>query len=160
LLSFGATGQAAGQFRLPQGLAVSPDGQYLYVIDTHNNRVQRFRMSFETETGGPNLSGGRKPNPLPMPQYVFELNQNRPNPFRKATDIRYQLPKQGKVSLNIYNINGQLVKTLVNQTQDAGLYLVKWDGRDLNNKIVASGVYVYRLQAGNLSDTRKIVLVK
>lgn len=160
LLSFGTTGQAAGQFRLPQGLAVSPDGQYLYVIDTHNNRVQRFRMLFETGTGGPNLSGGRKTDPLPMPQYVFELNQNNPNPFKRSTEIRYQLPRRAKVLLKVYNISGQLVKTLVSQDQDAGIYSVKWDGRDQHSNRISSGVYLYRLQAGSLSDTRKIVLLK
>ncbi|MRR28751.1 T9SS type A sorting domain-containing protein [bacterium] len=158
LLAFGGTGQNPGQFRLPQGLATSPDGQYLYVVDTHNNRVQRFTMTFST--GGMNLSGGRRGPDAALPRYVFELGQSRPNPFSQRTQIKYQLPERTQVSLKIYNIGGQLVRTLVNAIQDAGTHSIDWDGREDAGSRLCQGIYLYRLQAGANIVTRKLVLLK
>jgi len=71
---------------------------------------------------------------------------NYPNPFNPQTTIRYVLPSVEKVSLCIYNIKGQKVKTLIQETLPAGKHSVIWDGRDSNGKRVASGVYFYKLE--------------
>ena len=106
-----------------------------------------------------------KQNPLPS---QFSLSQNYPNPFNSTTAISYQLSatsgQQSAVSLKIYNILGQEVKTLVDEEQLPGYYQVLWDGRDNSGKGVSSGVYFYRLevegQGLKLTKTKKLILLK
>ncbi len=90
----------------------------------------------------------------------FILSQNAPNPFSKQTAIRYQLPEAGRVRLNIYNIAGQLVKTLVNQEKPAGGYTINWDRKNNSNKQVSAGVYIYHLSAGDKTQSRKMIVLK
>jgi len=89
-----------------------------------------------------------------------ELLSCIPNPYRTSTTISYQLAKPGKVSLKVYNTLGQVVKTLVEGTRDVGYYNVIWDGKDNQGKQVANGVYLYRLNAGTFTDTKKLVKIK
>ncbi len=98
-------------------------------------------------------SGGN----LPL---AFELRQNYPNPFNPETHISYSLPENGEVRLNIYNMLGQRVKVLVDEYQHAGTQTVTWDGRNENGERVSSGIYFYKLQAGELVQTRKMTLMK
>lgn len=86
--------------------------------------------------------------------------QNSPNPFNDRTVISYTLPSDAKVTLTIYNVRGQKVKTLVDEFQNAGAKRVIWEGTNKNNDKVASGVYFYRLEAGNIKATKRMVLVK
>ena len=88
------------------------------------------------------------------------LNQNYPNPFNPETTISFNLPKAGAASLNVYNVKGQLVKTLVNGQLGFGNHSIVWNGTDNNGAAVSSGVYYYRLNADNKTETRKMVLVK
>jgi hypothetical protein len=90
----------------------------------------------------------------------FELLQNYPNPFNPTTEISYNIESSAQVSLEVYNILGQKVKTLVNEKQDAGNYSVVWDSRDDNGDFVASGVYFYRLNAGDFTASKKMLLMK
>ena len=90
----------------------------------------------------------------------FSLFQNFPNPFNPATTISYHLPKDAKVNLQIYNLLGQEVRTLVNQTQTAGDNLVVWDGKDDSGQIVNSGLYIYRLETENTAIHRKMLFLK
>ncbi len=95
---------------------------------------------------------------------AFALGQNYPNPFNPSTTISYDIPNDltgsVQVQLKIYNVRGQVVKTLVNATRAAGRYVVQWDGRDKNGENVSSGVYFYRIKAGDFVTTRKMVLLK
>jgi xylan 1,4-beta-xylosidase len=91
---------------------------------------------------------------------TFELNQNYPNPFNPTTIIKYSLPKEVDVTLKLINMRGQEVKTLVNKKQLAGNYAVHWDGRDNNGTTVSSGIYFYRIRAGKITRTIKMLLVK
>ena len=86
--------------------------------------------------------------------------KNSPNPFNDRTVISYTLPSDAKVTLTIYNVRGQKVKTLVDEFQTAGAKRVIWDGTNKNGEKVASGVYFYRLEAGNIKATKRMVLVK
>lgn len=88
------------------------------------------------------------------------LEQNYPNPFNSSTLIRYNLPESGLVHLEIYNLVGQKVKTLVNQVQGSGFYQTKWNGTDEQGKVVSAGIYFIKLQAGEFMEGRKIMLVK
>ncbi len=90
----------------------------------------------------------------------FQVYQNYPNPFNPSTTIRYSIPKANNVMVNIYDINGSLVNALVNQRQNAGTYEVKWDGKNSSGTAVVSGVYLYRVNAGNYSKVSKMILLK
>ena len=90
----------------------------------------------------------------------FELLQNYPNPFNPGTTIKYQLPKSTEVSLKIYNLLGQLVKTLVDEKQAAGHYTVRWDGRDNNRRQVASGVYFVSLRTKHFVKSNKMIIMR
>lgn len=91
---------------------------------------------------------------------AYDLAHNFPNPFNPETSIKFQLPKDGYVSLDIYNMLGQRVRTLVAEEKKAGYYQVVWDGRDQHGIVVANGIYLYRLKAGNYEKTRKMVMLK
>ena len=111
----------------------------------------------------PVLEGGvisLKGNPALAIPKVFALAQNYPNPFNPSTEMSYDLPTPGNVRLDIFNILGQNVKTLVNEYQDAGTYKVTWNGDDNTGSSVASGVYFYRVSAGEFKDIKKMVLMK
>ncbi len=95
--------------------------------------------------------------PLPL---QFELNQNFPNPFNPGSTITYSLPVRSHALIEIYNVLGQPVRQLVDQTKSAGTYSVVWDGTDDFGRAAATGIYFYRLQAGNFVETRKMVLLK
>lgn len=90
----------------------------------------------------------------------FSLSQNYPNPFNPATNIEFSLIKATHVKLEIFNIVGQKVRTLVDEEMKAGTYLADWDGKDEKGKAVSSGIYFYRMEAGDFSDMKKMLLVK
>jgi hypothetical protein len=90
----------------------------------------------------------------------YTLDQNYPNPFNPETVINYSLPRASQVRLTIHNILGQWVATLVEGVQLAGEHTVAWNGRNSQNHAVASGVYFYRLVAGDQDETRKMLLLK
>ena len=90
----------------------------------------------------------------------FSLSQNYPNPFNPVTNIVYTLKKSGTINLTIFNSLGQLVKTLVSKNQTAGEFSVQWNGTDNAGHKVASGVYMYRLDADNQIQTKKMMLLR
>ncbi|MFN8178728.1 MAG: FlgD immunoglobulin-like domain containing protein [bacterium] len=95
----------------------------------------------------------------PLPK-VLALQANAPNPFRGGTEIRYDLPKSGPVSLKIYDVTGRLVRTLVNGTREAGFRSVTWDGIDDAGHRSAAGVYFYTLQAQDKTFQRKMIQLR
>jgi hypothetical protein len=93
----------------------------------------------------------------------FNLSQNYPNPFNPATDIRYQIMDVRSpmhTSLTIYNLLGQSVKTLVNETKDPGYYSAGWNGCDESGRAVPSGICYYQLTADDFTATRHMLLLK
>ena len=90
----------------------------------------------------------------------FTLDQNYPNPFNPETQISFQLPQSGQVKLAVYNPLGQLVRVLVDEALTAGTFEVRWNGQNQFGHQVASGVYLYRLEAGREVITRKMVLLR
>jgi hypothetical protein len=90
----------------------------------------------------------------------YVLLQNYPNPFNPQTNISYQLPRAGHVSLVVFNVLGQQVRQLVDEAQLPGEYVVIWDGVDETGCPVASGVYFYQFLAGEFRQVRKMLLLK
>jgi hypothetical protein len=90
----------------------------------------------------------------------YGLHQNVPNPFNPETTISYSLPNSGRVLLTVYTSLGQEVRTLIDDVQEVGAYTIRWDGRDSVGRQVASGVYFYRMHAGDFSDTKRMMLLK
>jgi hypothetical protein len=97
---------------------------------------------------------------------AFELSQNYPNPFNPSTTIKFTLPSPQagvatlSTTLKIYNVLGEVVRTLLDKPMAPGVYHEIWDGRDDHDNQVASGIYFYRLRAGDFEDTKKMVLMK
>jgi hypothetical protein len=104
--------------------------------------------------GGDSVTVGIDQHDTPIPQ-MFSLSQNYPNPFNAATIIRYSLPEPAEVKIEIFDILGRKVETLIEGEQPAGYHQIVWDAS--NN---SSGMYFYRIEAGEYSDTRKMVLIK
>ena len=90
----------------------------------------------------------------------FALLQNSPNPFRPATRIRYELPHPEHVRIDVFDISGRHVKTVVDERQDAGYRSVSWDGTNARGDEVASGIYMYRMDAGGFTSRKMMILIK
>jgi hypothetical protein len=86
--------------------------------------------------------------------------QNYPNPFNPKTIISFSLAEAGNVSLEIYNVKGQKVKTLINKEFELGQHQISWEGTDDDGKLVSSGVYCYKMKSGNYTSTKKMILMK
>jgi hypothetical protein len=106
--------------------------------------------------GPENVRGGESPR-VPAASY---LSQNFPNPFNPRTRIEFGLDTSSRVSLAVYDAAGRLVRVVASRDYPAGQYAEFWDGKDGNGRAVASGVYFYRLDAGTITQTRKMVLVR
>jgi hypothetical protein len=91
---------------------------------------------------------------------VYALEQNYPNPFNPSTQIRYNLPEESYVNINIYDLMGRNIKSLVNTQQDAGYRIIQWNATDDLGQPVSAGMYIYTIQAGEFRQTRKMVLLK
>lgn len=109
---------------------------------------ERFFLTFNPELPTSTPEDGQLPR-------VFALEQNYPNPFNPTTQIRYELPESAEVRLDVFNVQGQRVATLVNESRSAGTHSVSFDASNLS-----SGVYLYRLQAGAQVFTKKMTLIK
>ena len=109
------------------------------------------------------------PPVLPKPEVVdlnrfpvrYELSYNYPNPFNPVTSVRYEVPAPGgPVTVAVYNVQGKLIRTLVQGVRPPGVYRLQWDGIDRTGVQVASGVYFLRMQAVGFESVKKIVLIK
>lgn len=90
----------------------------------------------------------------------FTLSQNHPNPFNPSTMIQYTLPEESNVTISIYNLLGKGITELTSKTQTIGSHSIQWDGTDQQGNQVPAGIYLYQLQAGDFSQTKKMVLMK
>lgn len=90
----------------------------------------------------------------------YALEQNYPNPFNPSTNINFALPKAGNVIVSVYNVLGQEVTTLVNGELPAGSHTVVWDGRNGSGTVVSSGIYFYKIAAGDFNQTKKMMMLK
>ena len=145
---------------LPSSATFDPETRNIYwVVDDLNPTPMTFKatrgdlsVSTEVEFINENFTVGAEESASP---YEFALSQNYPNPFNPSTNINFSLPVASSVSLKVYNLLGQEVATLVDQRMGSGAHAVSFDASRLS-----SGVYIYRLQAGNKVQTKKMLLVK
>jgi len=157
-----------GMFRPDQPLTVFnglvPDGDW--ILDVHATRsgqTGELRSWAMTIAYGSTSSVHQLDSQTPV---RFALHQNYPNPFNPSTTIGYELPRTSKVELQVYNVIGQRVATLVNEEQQPGHYSVVWNGYNDRGEQVAGGVYFYRLKAGETNggreflETKKLLLLR
>ena len=90
----------------------------------------------------------------------YELKNCYPNPFNPTTTFRYELPEDAVVNITIYDMMGRVVKTLINSSQTAGYKSIQWNATNDKNHPVSAGLYLYTIQAGDYSQTKKMVLLK
>lgn len=138
----------------------NPTGAVLvkYQLNGYTPELLRYNDKLITTKPSTGINDGIK-EPVIQPTN-YELGQNYPNPFNSETTIRYKLQKQTHVTLKIYSVLGQAVKTLVNDYQIKGTYSVKWDGRNDLGHIVSSGVYLYRMQTGDYAKIKKMIFLR
>jgi len=137
--------------------AVSPGDSIRIAIAFDSNGTPPGRGLYIDDivvTGEALPLGVQEPAEAPLPT-VYAMQQNYPNPFNPSTTIQYELPREGYVTLKVYNLLGQEVATLVNRELSAGTYTTQWNAAD-----AASGVYFYRMSAGDFVDTKKLLLLK
>jgi hypothetical protein len=145
---------------LPATATYDPETRHIFwVVDDLNPGAMTYKatrgdkyVTAEVEFINENFSVENEENSSP---YEFELSQNYPNPFNPSTNISFTLPEAGIVSLKVYNVLGQEVATLANQRFGSGSHSLSFDA-----SLLSSGVYIYRLQAGNKVQTKKMLLVK
>jgi len=142
--------------------------EYIYDLNPHNGNAIRVAINCKSDDAfilyiddfSIYSDGGVDTDDNVTPVLTTSLEGNYPNPFNPSTTIRYSLKEAGPVSIEIYNIKGQLVRTLINEVKEAGNHTIVWNGRDKNNSSVSSGVYFYKMKAGKYSSTKKMIMMK
>jgi hypothetical protein len=131
------------------------ESQYVY-RSNHDGGRKIFRLLIGKSDFVDEQSAGL----TAMPR-TYELTQNFPNPFNPSTSIKFGLPQESRVTLKIYNLLGKEIATLLNGVEKAaGYHVAIWEGRDQDGNTVPSGIYLYRLQAGQVILTKKMTLIK
>ena len=127
---------------------------YLTIFpEKHKYRKKTFKINLIYRNGSLSLKDPSLP-------YKFNLKQNYPNPFNPFTTLAYDLPKNSYVSVTIYDMLGVVVNNLINENQNSGFKSIKWDATNNQGEPVSAGVYFYNIQAGDFSQTKKMILLK
>ena len=132
--------------------SVSSGQAYWYMIQAVDHAGNKGELSSPMGTTNVEQTEG-----LPT---EYALGQNYPNPFNPSTTITFSLPEAGSVVLQVYTISGELVKTVTQGTFPAGNFKAIWNATDQNGAQVATGMYLYRIQTGNFSSVKKMILMK
>jgi hypothetical protein len=141
---------------------VIPNATSFYMIDIKHAAGATPWKCFK---GNTSRTGDASQNYTPggntvTPVFTNELVGNYPNPFNPTTTILYNMQQEGAVNIDIFNIRGQKVKTLVNEHQDAGNHYAVWNGEDDSGSSVGSGIFFYKMRAGKFTSTKKMILMK
>lgn len=131
---------------------------YGFLDRASNSGISYYRLKQIDDNGAFNFSNTIEVNIRTTP--VFWLSQNYPNPFNQETTLCYEIDAPGKVTLSIYNMNGQIVQRLVAHDRDAGAYQIDWNGTDQQGNPLASGIYISQLASGKKQATMKMLLTR
>ncbi len=140
-------------------IPVNAEGRYTYTdagVQTNERyyyQIEEIDLQGHATLHGPISATAAAP-------VTFELQQNYPNPFNPTTKIGYSLPRDVQVKLTVFNLLGQPVRELVNETQKAGFQTQVWDGRDQSGRLLPSGLYIYRIEAGDFRAVKRMLLMK
>ena len=140
-------------------LVFDQTSNHTFLTATSLSDIAGSNIMFEDGEVDCNPTAINKDNEEILPE-DFVLYQNYPNPFNPETEIRFQAPKSSNVVINIYNILGENICTLVNAQYEKGHHSVIWDGKDKFGNDVTSGIYLYKLDAGGFSQTKKMHLIR
>jgi hypothetical protein len=133
---------------------------YQYVRDdVVSVPMDRFELARDVFSWMQNITNGDVTD-APTPPKTTKLTQNFPNPFNPSTQIKFDLKEKGYVTLKVYNVAGQLVRTLVSGVRDASSYTITWDGKNDRGGAVASGIYFYKMDTKDFSQTKKMVMLR
>ncbi len=145
---------------------ITNNGSKVVWTSNWNQNVEQeqvFLMQLNMPPNWKQLTTGVKNEQISKPE-DFQLMQNYPNPFNLETTIRFEIPNTEeqliKVELRIYNLQGELIRILVNEEKTPGIYPVQWEGLDESGNDVATGVYLYRIRAGEFNSIKKMILLK
>ena len=163
-IAFSAGQQVLGTFRPDPDLLANVNGfaysgDWIITVSDHNAGSPGLLRNWGMIASLSLLTGIADATENDLPRR-YRLEANYPNPFNPATVISYQLSVVSDVKLTIYNLLGEKVATLIDARQDAGRHQVRWDGRDRSGRPVSSGVYIYRLKAGEFQQSRKMILLR
>ena len=136
---------------------LTPDADSRYEITLDQTQEKTVWWGIETFGEGIDRVEGFGQNPVPD---RFKLHHNYPNPFNGTTNIPFQIPVQGPVRIDVFNITGQKMKTIFDNDKPAGYYTAHWTGKNDNGRSVSSGIYIVRFQAGTYIEQKKILLIK
>jgi hypothetical protein len=134
-----------------------------YILIDYKNSISGIKWHFfkkNTRRTGNAADASTSADPGVVPDMITQLNSNYPNPFNPTTTISFNLAKDTDVTLQVYNIKGQLVNTLINETYTAGEHSVVWNGKDKRGSTVSSGVYLYKLKTTDHTDVKRMMLIK
>jgi hypothetical protein len=152
---FVAAFTVANNLGLPIDLSEPP----FLAVDTHNRQdIVYARVAAGSWLGS--AAHHRPPTELEPASARYALHPNAPNPLSNRTLIRFDLPQAGHVRLDVFDVAGRRVRSLVREDREVGRYAVPWNGLDDNGRRVPSGIYLYRLLAGEFADTRRMVLIR
>ena len=152
--AFGWT-QYSLDVQVPTGVGVKALETRLHIYSTFVGTVYFDDLTVQ-KVSGPTEVGGDV-NGIPK---IFGLSNNYPNPFNPSTEIQFSVPTESKISLIVYNLLGQQVRTLAHGSFAAGRYTVTWDGRGENGAALASGVYFARLENGSMAVVSRMLMMK
>ena len=150
---------ARTDFRRLYNADIVQDGLSFTFVDNTYKRglTYRYRVGVSDEDGRRILF---ETEAVSAPVHSVVLNQNYPNPFNPTTTISFVLPETAHVNVSVFDVDGRLVRTLVDETLPDGFNETTWDGKDTKGNRVSSGVYLYRLQTGKTTLTKKLILLK
>lgn len=131
-------------------------GEYYWRVKSSNGTEE----SIYSSSAKFNVDGIVEVDDNEIQPIVYSLEQNYPNPFNPTTTIKFSLPESHFVSIKIYNMLGQEVRTLVNEQRNEGNHSIIWNGKDNSGNQLASGTYIYRIKAGDFTSTKKMILLK
>ena len=127
----------------------------LGLVDSDENPIDYLQV----DTFNPRAVSGGTDDAQPMASAII-LHPNYPNPFNPSTEIHFTLSTVSDVRLNVYDILGRRVATLIDENLEGGEHIIQWDGKGSDGQSLASGIYFYRLTAGEFVETKKMMLVK